>query len=93
MRRDIRVHMAYTIKKVAQLSGVSVRTLHFYDEIFPEHGMDLLARRWGLVHTSPRMGGCHGWIGNLSLRSRRALAYLASQNGGVDACEGLAETS
>ena len=50
--------MAYTIKKVAQLSGVSVRTLHFYDEIgllkpacpaangyriFPEHGMDLLA--------------------------------------------------
>ena len=25
--------MAYTIKKVAHLSGVSVRTLHFYDEI------------------------------------------------------------
>jgi DNA-binding transcriptional MerR regulator len=25
--------MAYTIKKVAQLSAVSVRTLHFYDEI------------------------------------------------------------
>jgi MerR family transcriptional regulator, thiopeptide resistance regulator len=25
--------MAYTVKKLAQLSGVSVRTLHFYDEI------------------------------------------------------------
>lgn len=25
--------MAYTVKKVAKLSGVSVRTLHFYDEI------------------------------------------------------------
>ncbi len=25
--------MAYTVKKLAQISGVSVRTLHFYDEI------------------------------------------------------------
>ena len=25
--------MAYTVKKLAQLSGVSIRTLHFYDEI------------------------------------------------------------
>jgi MerR family transcriptional regulator, thiopeptide resistance regulator len=25
--------MAYTVKKLAQLSGVSVRTLHFYDEV------------------------------------------------------------
>lgn len=25
--------MAYTVKELAQLSGVSVRTLHFYDEI------------------------------------------------------------
>ena len=25
--------MAYTVKKVARLSGVSVRTLHFYDEV------------------------------------------------------------
>src|ERR1051325_8194832 len=25
--------MAYTVKKLAKLSGVSVRTLHFYDEI------------------------------------------------------------
>lgn len=25
--------MAYTVKKLAELSGVSVRTLHFYDEI------------------------------------------------------------
>jgi hypothetical protein len=24
--------MAYTVKELAQLSGVSVRTLHFYDE-------------------------------------------------------------
>ena len=24
--------MAYTVKKVAEMSGVSVRTLHFYDE-------------------------------------------------------------
>jgi DNA-binding transcriptional MerR regulator len=27
------VIMAYTVKKLAELSGVSVRTLHFYDEI------------------------------------------------------------
>jgi DNA-binding transcriptional MerR regulator len=25
--------MAYTVKELARLSGVSVRTLHFYDEI------------------------------------------------------------
>src|SRR3990167_10916374 len=25
--------MSYTVKKLAQLSGISVRTLHFYDEI------------------------------------------------------------
>jgi len=25
--------MAYTVNKLAKLSGVSVRTLHFYDEI------------------------------------------------------------
>ncbi|MBI2947673.1 MAG: MerR family transcriptional regulator, partial [Verrucomicrobia bacterium] len=25
--------MAYTVKKVAAMSGVSVRTLHFYDEV------------------------------------------------------------
>ena len=25
--------MAYTVKKIAELSGVSIRTLHFYDEI------------------------------------------------------------
>jgi hypothetical protein len=25
--------MAYTVKKLAALSGVSVRTLHFYDEV------------------------------------------------------------
>ena len=25
--------MAYTVKQLAKLSGVSVRTLHFYDEI------------------------------------------------------------
>ena len=25
--------MAYTVKKLAKLSGVSIRTLHFYDEI------------------------------------------------------------
>ena len=25
--------MTYTVKELAQLSGVSVRTLHFYDEI------------------------------------------------------------
>lgn len=25
--------MTYTIKKLATLSGVSVRTLHFYDEV------------------------------------------------------------
>ena len=25
--------MAYTVKKLAEVSGVSVRTLHFYDEI------------------------------------------------------------
>ena len=25
--------MAYTVKNLAQLSGVSIRTLHFYDEI------------------------------------------------------------
>lgn len=25
--------MAYTVKKLAQLSGVSIRTLHFYDEV------------------------------------------------------------
>ena len=25
--------MAYTVKKLAEISGVSVRTLHFYDEI------------------------------------------------------------
>jgi DNA-binding transcriptional MerR regulator len=25
--------MAYTVKKVARMSGVSVRTLHFYDEV------------------------------------------------------------
>src|ERR1041385_8569080 len=25
--------MAYTVKKLAKLSGVSVRTLHFYDEL------------------------------------------------------------
>lgn len=25
--------MSYTVKKVAQLSGVSVRTIHWYDEI------------------------------------------------------------
>jgi len=25
--------MVYTVRKLAQLSGVSVRTLHFYDEI------------------------------------------------------------
>src|SRR5580693_2515487 len=25
--------MAYTVKKVAGISGVSVRTLHFYDEV------------------------------------------------------------
>jgi DNA-binding transcriptional MerR regulator len=24
--------MAYTVKQVAKMSGVSVRTLHFYDE-------------------------------------------------------------
>ena len=24
--------MAYTVKQVAEMSGVSVRTLHFYDE-------------------------------------------------------------
>src|SRR5215213_1345736 len=34
----MRVHhergaMAYTVKQVAELSGVSVRTLHFYDEV------------------------------------------------------------
>jgi hypothetical protein len=26
--------MAYTVKQVATMSGVSVRTLHFYDERF-----------------------------------------------------------
>src|SRR5215475_15306500 len=25
--------MAYTVKKLAEMSGVSVRTLHFYDEV------------------------------------------------------------
>ena len=25
--------MAYTVKKLAAMSGVSVRTLHFYDEV------------------------------------------------------------
>jgi MerR family transcriptional regulator, thiopeptide resistance regulator len=25
--------MAYTVKKLAKISGVSVRTLHFYDEV------------------------------------------------------------
>jgi DNA-binding transcriptional MerR regulator len=25
--------MAYTVKTLAEMSGVSVRTLHFYDEI------------------------------------------------------------
>ncbi len=25
--------MAYTVKSVAKMSGVSVRTLHFYDEV------------------------------------------------------------
>src|SRR5215204_7006340 len=25
--------MAYTVKQVARMSGVSVRTLHFYDEV------------------------------------------------------------
>lgn len=25
--------MGYTVKKVARMSGVSVRTLHFYDEV------------------------------------------------------------
>jgi len=25
--------MAYTVNKLAKLSGVSIRTLHFYDEI------------------------------------------------------------
>ena len=25
--------MAYTVRQVARLSGVSVRTLHFYDEL------------------------------------------------------------
>ena len=25
--------MAYTVQKLAQMSGVTVRTLHFYDEI------------------------------------------------------------
>ena len=25
--------MAYTVKELAELSGVSVRTLHFYDEV------------------------------------------------------------
>ena len=26
-------NMAYTVKQVAELSGISVRTLHFYDEV------------------------------------------------------------
>ncbi len=25
--------MAYTVKKLAQISGVSIRTLHWYDEV------------------------------------------------------------
>jgi DNA-binding transcriptional MerR regulator len=25
--------MAYTVKKLAEISGVSIRTLHFYDEV------------------------------------------------------------
>src|SRR5580693_668450 len=28
-----RINMAFTVNKLAKLSGVSVRTLHFYDEI------------------------------------------------------------
>ncbi len=27
--------MAYTVKQVADPSGVSIRTLHFYDEVGP----------------------------------------------------------
>src|ERR1700751_772332 len=32
MRPALRKPMAYTVKQVAAMSGVSVRTLHFYDE-------------------------------------------------------------
>lgn len=35
--------MGYTVKQVAEMSGVSVRTLHFYDvALFDAHGMVLL---------------------------------------------------
>jgi len=31
--------MAYTVKKISALSGVSIRTLHFYEEAFAKKAL------------------------------------------------------